>query len=59
MDNIIDFKQYIEIEKIDIKNTIEYKDIITILNCVNKPQLIEFLNDIINIANKKIFNIGI
>ncbi len=47
----------IEIEKIDIKNTIEYKDIITILE--DKPLLIEFINDIINIVNKKLYNLDL
>lgn len=49
------------VDPVDIRNTIEYKEIIELIDQFshNKENLKSVLEDIVKVANKKIFNIGI
>ena len=48
-----------DIEVVDIRNTLEYQQIVELINTYsyNKENCLSVLEDIINLANKKIYNI--
>ena len=55
------FPPPVDIDAVDIRNTLEYSEIVELIQTYsyNKDNCLSVLEDIINVANRKIYNLNV